>query len=192
MIVVGIDPGKDWAVAVLVREEGERWPGRVTLHLTPTVRVGKVGGKEDYDIARMREILTSVPGVTLVVIEKQQAMKLPGKKAQGTASTFSTGWGFGLWCGLIAGLGLPMQIVHPRTWQSTMHRDIPGSDTKGRSILAAGRLFPDLDLRATPRSTKPHHGKADAILIAVFGALMIAEGPPRRRSKVRDAQVDLF
>jgi hypothetical protein len=163
MIVFGIDPGKDGYVCRLATDTGpEFWP-------TPTVRIGKgKSQKRDYDVAGMRSILTRLPvsAIGVVVLEKQQSM--PG---QGVSSTFSTGYGFGLWHGLIAGLGLPIRIVHAQTWQALLCRDIPGDDTKGRSILAAGRLYPTIDLRATERCRVAHDGKADALLLAHYGTL---------------------
>ncbi len=50
-----------------------------------------------------------------------------------------------------------------------MLRGLPGKDTKTKSILAASRLFPRVDLRRTARSKVAHDGLTDALLIAEFG-----------------------
>ncbi len=155
--VVGIDPGKDGFVAILDDH------GDVEAIPAPTVKISKKGSKRDYNVAEMVALLVR-PDIELVIIEKQQAM--PG---QGVSSTFSIGKGFGLWEGVAAALGLRYMIVHPRTWQKVLHRDIQGDDTKSRSILAAGRLFPGVDLRRTAKCDKPHDGKADAMLLAWYG-----------------------
>lgn len=166
MNIIGIDPGKDGFVCQLTDDLQRFWP-------TPTILIGK-GGKREYDVTSMRCILTAA-SPDLIVLEKQQAMptELHGRK-QGTASSFSTGYGYGLWVGLISGLGYRSIIIHPRTWQAKLHRDIPGDSTKGRSIIACGRLFPGVDLRATERCRTPHDGKADSLLLAYYGSLEVA------------------
>lgn len=156
MIIIGIDPGKDGFIAILT--DG----GNPEFHPTPTIKISK-GGKRAYDTTEMKSILESADP-DMVVLEKQQAM--PG---QGVSSMFQIGLGFGLWQGIVIGLGFKIMIPHPRTWQKVMHRDIPGDDTKGRSILAAQRLFPDVDLRKSERARKPHDGKADSLLLAEYG-----------------------
>jgi hypothetical protein len=163
MRCLGVDPGKSGFLCLLSDGEPQFWP-------TPTILIGK-GGKREYDVAAMRATLVAWEP-DLVVIERQQAMPtdLHGRK-QGTASSFATGYGYGLWVGLVSGLGLPMIAPHPRTWQARLHRDIPGDSTKARSIIAAGRLFPTVDLRATERCRVPHDGKADALLLAYYGAI---------------------
>lgn len=163
---IGIDCGLTGAVALI----GEHsWVVRVT----PTLPKGKTG--HQYNDAGMAAMLAAcqhaLPQVGLVVLEKQQAM--PG---QGVSSMFSVGLGFGLWRGIIAALGLPMLIVHPRTWQKVMLRDIPGDDTKARSIIAASRLFPGVDLKRTPRCKGPDHNFADALLLAQYGQLWLSNG----------------
>lgn len=167
MNVLGIDPGKDGFLCLLPRLSAPTfWP-------TPTVLLSAKGSKCDYDVAAMRRILAET-AADLVILEKQQAM--PGSlhgRTQGTASSFSTGYGYGLWLGLIAGLGLRLVTVHPRTWQAKLCRDIPGDSTKARSIMAAGRLFPSVDLRATERCRKQHDGKADSLLLAYYGLQML-------------------
>ena len=164
MIVVGIDPGKDGAVACW--SNVRTLPGHIvlpTVVCTPTIAAGK-GGKVEYDPDQMRNLLCA-SGADLVVLEKQQAFP-----KQGVTSTGATMYGFGLWHGIIVGLMMSHVIVRPQTWQAVCLRDVQGSDTKTRSILAAQRLFPGVDLRVSERGRKPHHGKADALLMAWWGA----------------------
>ena len=159
MQVIGIDPGLNGFVACVENADTVLWTAA-----TPTISTGK---KRQYDICKMvglieDDLVYSFPD--MVIIEKQQAMP-----KQGVSSTFRTGVGFGLWEGIIAALGLPYRVVHPRTWQRIAHRDILGNDPKGRSIIAARRLFPNVDLRRTEKCIKPDHNKADAILLAWYG-----------------------
>ena len=160
MNIVGIDCGLDGILANIDDK------GYVGFEPTPTLPKGKSG--RQYDDAEMARLLrATTPG--MVVLEKQQAM--PG---QGVSSMFSVGLGFGLWRGIVAALGLRVLIVHPRTWQAVMLRDIPGADTKSRSIIAAKRLFPAAVLRRSARGKKDDHNIADAILLAGYGKLWLA------------------
>ncbi len=165
--ILAIDPGKDGFIALLVRGTPQSfWP-------MPVIKPAKGKGKRQYNDAAMAAIVREV-APDILVVEKQQAMrgpktrKHPTGQAQGASSTFSTGVGFGIWRGIAAGMGLRIEIPHPKTWQAAMLRDVPGKDTKARSIVAAGRRFPMVDLRRTDRCSKPHNGKADALLIAAW------------------------
>jgi len=163
-VVVGIDPGKDGALVAI------HFDGKIRrVELTKeqfTIPIGK-GSRREYDAAAMGNCLVelhAVYGIDLVVIEKQQAM--PG---QGSTSMFSIGLGYGLWLGAIATLGIPVQVVHPRTWQKRILRDVPG-EGKGRAILLCKQRLPELDL--TPgRKRKPHDGIADAACMSLFGLI---------------------
>jgi hypothetical protein len=157
-VVVGIDPGKSGAVVVLDmdRKPVQTWITKDAF----TVAAGK--SKREYVEGAMRKAIDELHGsrgIALVVLEKQQAM--PG---QGVSSTFQTGLGFGLWRGVLA--GIPTKIVHPRTWQKVICRDLPG-DTKKRAILACFHQLPDLDLTPGKRR-KPFDGIADAGAMALF------------------------
>ncbi len=154
--ILAVDPGKDGFIALLVGATPQSfWP-------MPVIKPAKGKGKRQYNDAAMAAIVREV-APDILVVEKQQAM--PG---QGVSSMFSVGLGFGLWRGIAAGMGVRIEVPHPRTWQKDMLRDVPGKDTKARSIIAAGRRFPLVDLRRTDRCRKPHNGKADALLIAAW------------------------
>ena len=160
MIVCGIDPGKDGAIAGLDLDSREV----VFKHVTPTLKSGK--SKREYDIVSMADILRSHE-LGFVMIERQQAF--PG---QGRSSAFQLGVGYGIWLGLLGALAISHEIVSPRMWTGSLVRGSSGTG-KGRNINAAKRLFPTLDLRATERSRKAHDGIADAVLIAEYGARRI-------------------
>ncbi len=139
--------------------------GNVSFAITtPTIAVGK--SKRDYDIAEMKKIL-SRGDAKWVFIESQSAR--PG---QGVSSTFKTGYGYGIWLGVITSCEISLNVVSPRTWTSKMLSGVPG-DGKDRNILAAKRLFPKTDLRKSERARKPHDGIADALLIAEYGRRQI-------------------
>lgn len=152
---IGIDPGKSGFVCEL----------RETIWLTPTPTVDS-GRKREYDVGGMTGIIQAIKQrgtIALCVLEKQTPM--PG---QGVTSMFSIGYGFGLWEGILMSLGISYVVVHPRTWKKEMLRDVPGTTGKGRSILAAQRLFPDVGLRRSERARKPDHNAAEALLLAEY------------------------
>jgi len=160
-IFIGIDPGKLGHVASLSADGGVRgtWP-------TPTIKMGK--GKPQYDILSMRRILkeaTEGCDSVHVAIEKQTAMPM-----QGVVSMFSIGEGYGIWQGLLSGLELSYEVVTPQKWKKAMLAGIPGvGKDKKRSVIAAGRLFPGVDLRLNERCRVACVDKCEALLIAEYG-----------------------
>lgn len=156
-LVIGIDPGKSGAIACVERDQ----MGNIKLlgvHDTPVIKPKK--GKAQYDERLMAQIIKNTPGAAKILIEKVNAM--PG---QGVVSMFSFGMGFGLWLGIVTTFGVPYELVIPQRWKKEMLADIAGDDQKARAVTAAKRLFPDADL-----SRKKDHGRADAMLIAYYGA----------------------
>jgi crossover junction endodeoxyribonuclease RuvC len=158
MKYIGIDNGLDGGV-VVIDETGMV----IEKHVTPVLAEGK--GKRAYDVPGMVRILEA-HSVTqsFVFLERAQAMP-----KQGVSSTFSIGFGFGLWQGLLYSLRFPHAIVGPRQWQDEMFLGIDKSNTKRASALVASRLSPGTDWRATERSRVPHDGLTDAFCIAEYG-----------------------
>jgi crossover junction endodeoxyribonuclease RuvC len=152
MYVIGIDPGLAGAIAVLTAEGTLE-----ALADTPTL-VLKVsrGTRMTYDVPGMAALLAPYAGQQChVYIEGSQPM--PG---QGTRSTFTTGYGYGLWIGLLASLALPYTSVRPAVWKKAFSL---GKD-KEASRLRAMQLYPGADLRR-----KKDHGRAEALLLASYG-----------------------
>ena len=152
VIVIGIDPGLDGAIAWL---DGD---GHYLVWDTPTAKDGR---HRVYLLSEMRALLLNatvgVQGTHHVFIEKVHSMP-----RQGVASSFNFGDGFGSWKGLVAGLALPMTLVTPQRWQKTILDGMQGG--KDASIIRALELFPLADLKR-----KKDHGRADALLIAEYG-----------------------
>lgn len=165
-LIVGIDPGKDGAI-VAMDEQGIIKSVALTKELF-TIPIGK-GSRREYDAVAMGNYLTelhALQGVRLVCIEKQQAMP-----SQGGTSMFSLGMGYGLWLGIIGTLTIPCSVVHPKTWQKAVLRDVPGTG-KGRAIYLCKQRLPKLDL-SPGKKRKPHDGIADAACIAMWGLLNV-------------------
>lgn len=157
---IGIDPGLDGAVAT-------RDSFGCRVFVTPTVKLSR---GRTYDELAMREILVNTFN-PFAVIERQQAFP-----KQGVNSVFTIGDGYGLWRGIVIGLGIPFQVVAPKTWQKAMH-GVASGDPKGRSIMACQRMFPHVSLLKSDRCSKPHDGIADALLIAEYGRRIRRDSP---------------
>lgn len=100
-----------------------------------------------------------------VFIEKAQSF--PG---QGISSAFTYGTHFGELCGTLWACGLAHTLVPPKTWTKVIHAGTKANDDpKKRTLEAVRRLFPDINLLATKRSSVPHAGLYDALAIAEYG-----------------------
>lgn len=148
MKIVGIDPGQKGALVFL---DGDT----IELHQMPD------------NAGDIVNILSSLSSNDHIFLEKAQAMSIGGVK-QGVSSMFNYGVGFGTLLGIIAALKIPHTLVHPKTWCKEMHQGTSEGDAKQRSLEAARRLYPQVNL-IRPRCRKPDEGFIDALLIAGYG-----------------------
>jgi hypothetical protein len=177
MMIIGIDPGKNGAI-VFLQEDGKV----AVKHKMPTI--GKV-----LDINALKGIL-SIPYLDVhVFIEDVHAIY-----GSAAGATFEFGFVCGAIQGVVTALGLKHTLVQPKRWQKEIYQGIPEIrkppitilkgkrtgqtikgklDTKKMSELAAKRLFPDVDLRASERCKIPHDGIVDALLIAEYGRRLL-------------------
>jgi crossover junction endodeoxyribonuclease RuvC len=155
-IYIGIDPGLNGAVAAI--DENFH-----VLGLTDTPVI-KTGGKLSYDVTEMANVLRrfALMGDAVVILEQAQGM--PG---QGIVSTFSIGFGFGIWSGILGALGISYRAIKPSVWVREILTGSPGQG-KERSINFALKLFPTAEL--TPQGCrKPRDGRSDALALAYWG-----------------------
>lgn len=164
-VYIGIDPGKDGFICAAIGD---------SYTFNPIPKVGK-----EVDIHKLSSMLYELalinPEQIHCVLEDVHAMF--GSSAKGT---FNFGYVCGIIEGIICTLEIPYTKVQPKTWQKEMWQGIPlqkkpsttgktqVTNTKLMSELAAKRLFPNIDLRATERSTKNHDGKIDALLMCEY------------------------
>lgn len=139
---IGIDPGASGAVALIADDVAlaEDWPG---------------------DPVAAADLLRSwlvEYNVKLCALER-----VASRPGQGVSSVFSFGANYGIWQGLLAALSIPYALPTPQVWQKGVIVPSDGPDPKARSLAVARRLFPCVDLHR-----KSDHGKADALLLAVF------------------------
>jgi hypothetical protein len=184
MRFVGIDPGKEGAIALLGAG------GAVEdVIATPLIVATTKGSRDEFDLPAIAAFFRGLadPGAPdrglFVTIEKLHPM--PMKKG-GTIANHARGVAAG-WAWMLAAYRIPYQLVVPQTWQRAMFAGTAGADTKQRAIAAAGRLFPSVCLvcgcpgehppeRAHARRTKKQDGIADALLIAEWGRIKRSGG----------------
>ena len=109
---IGIDPGLSGAVAVLGTDGV-----LLALHDVPVLTLStRSGSRTEYELPGMAALLRTytVPGAH-VFIEASQAM--PG---QGVSSTWTTGYGYGAWLGLLAALQIAYTTVRPAIWKRAL------------------------------------------------------------------------
>lgn len=160
-MIIGIDPGISGAIAA-VTDHGNMV---IAVHDMPVV-VSAVKSRtaHEVDAAGLALILRSLDlaAVKSVVIERVHAM--PG---QGVSSMMSLGDSKGVVRGVCAALGLPIEYVEPQRWKK--HAGLMGSDKDASRCLAL-QLWPSM---AESLKLKKHHGRAEALLIARFGAKVL-------------------
>lgn len=167
---IGIDVGFKGAVSV-IRPDGSP----VKVSPVPVVAVKKGKGKRHvYDEPAMRWLIaqefSGLYRVHVYIEEVKPVLMRPGSsKPLGNSAQLN--FGYGLWRGICAGVGVRYTVVPPRMWQKAMFAGVPGKaeDTKAASILACKRLFPSVSLKPTERCRVDNDGMADALLIAEYG-----------------------
>ena len=166
MIRIGIDPGKKGFICMYFNNPDDIKQNYFEYHPIPLV-------KNEVDIHKLYDIL-SFDGENWdikCVLEDVHAIFGASAKA-----TFNFGWIVGAIEGILASCSIPYVKVQPKEWQKEMLVGIhkitkqgkKSTDTKAMSLLAAKRLFPNEDLRATERCTTEHDGKVDALLLAEY------------------------
>src|SRR5262249_60421537 len=127
---------------------------------TPRVEITRTGKRRlDYAPPAMRALLAEAidggPSIHCVEVGLEAQGARP---KQGTASTYRTGLGFGLWLGLVVAARVPYRIVTPQAWKR--HAGLIGAE-KRQSRLRAQERFPTL------RAIAPaDEGPAEAPLLA--------------------------
>jgi len=144
--VMGVDPGLSGAIAFYFPET----PSRVIAQDLPLAD-GEISAPLLADVIR-----SFAP--SMAVIERVSAM--PG---QGVVSMFNFGRAYGDVRGAIGALSIPVHFATPQKWKK--HFRLSSDKEEARAL--ALRLFPTC---ADHFKLRKHHGRAEAALIAKFGA----------------------
>jgi crossover junction endodeoxyribonuclease RuvC len=165
MVIWGVDPGNEGAVAVLGVAGDRPYILEVADMPTVTRREGvrlRTTIEPEGLAALMRRLMGEYMGPDVVVIERVTAS--PGA---GVAGMFRFGRGLGLVEGMVAVLGLPSVMVPPAVWKGAMRL---GRD-KAVARRAAMELWPG---QAHLFERSMDDGRAEAALIARWRWLCVA------------------
>ncbi len=152
--ILGIDPGLSGALAVI-----DIGPvSNCVVFDMPTLALSRGGkAKREINVHRLVGMIeTAQPAHAYI----EQIGAMPG---QGVSSMFAMGKGYGIILGALAALGVPYTLVPPRLWKTSLRL----SKDKDFSRSRASELLP---AAAHQWSLKRHHGRAEAALIALWGA----------------------
>jgi crossover junction endodeoxyribonuclease RuvC len=162
LIVVGVDPGLDGAVAELT-SSGEL----LAIHDLPTLPDGPAGRRRVN------------PGLLVDVLAKTHASHayvelVNSRPTDGHVSAFSFGVTKGLLSGVLAALAIPMTEIAPPSWKRCIGLAPGKEQAKALSRAEAIRRFPGhAQLFARVRD----NGRSDAVLIGLAGIIRSREAP---------------
>jgi len=169
---IGCDIGKNGAIVIQDLESGN-----IVKSVMPVIG----NNNNQFDTHELVKILESFKGTDcMVVFEDLRAIF-----GSGAGATFTFGFIAGATEAIIISLGLPYRKVNAKIWQKMAFAGVPEIrkpntkdkngkeikgkiDTKAMALVAAKRLYPNVDLRPTERSKNPHDGIVDALLMSWY------------------------
>jgi crossover junction endodeoxyribonuclease RuvC len=154
MLWLGIDPGIAGGLAIVEVIDGAA-PQLLEVIDIPTTGSG---AKERVDVIAVRNFIVAHKP-TLALIERAQAMP-----RQGSSSGFKYGRAVGAIEAAITLCAIPVEIVEPSVWKRLFK--LKGGD-KEAARQRALQLFPSAHASL---ARKKDHGRAEAGLIALYGA----------------------
>ena len=153
MRVLGVDPGATGALAMLDTDLG----ALVVVDMPSLlVKTGKTHRRQISEFWLADTMRVYAPDCAY--LERVHAMP-----RQGVTSSFSFGLSYGLVRGVLAALGISLQLVTPQEWKRSFRL---GPD-KNEARVIASRLFP---ANAADFTRAKDDGRAEAALLALFGA----------------------
>lgn len=159
MKFVGIDPGKEGGISCLDDD------GTLTLHTIP-----KIG--DEVDVNALNEIIEQYVGNSNHIFALEDVKPFPGTSAMSMGKLMEIK---GIKRGILIANKATYVMVPPKTWQKVAWSGVPNmkksnmkNDTKGMSLVAASRIFPNEKFLATSRSRVPHDGLVDAALMSFY------------------------
>jgi crossover junction endodeoxyribonuclease RuvC len=152
--IVGVDPGLSGALFFI--DPNHPLTGEaVDIPTHVLTRGGKK--KREIDVVQLIHVL-ALRRITHAFVEQVGAM--PG---QGVSSVFAFGKGYGVILGVLAARSIPLSLIPPVRWKREMRvlKDKDGARAR------ASQLLPDA---ADQWPRVHHHGRAEAALLALYGA----------------------
>lgn len=148
MVYIGIDPGKNGAIAIIDTSE------------SINIIVKKYSDENLIDmLSNYHQFSHRAPYAIRCVLEHVHAMP-----KQGVSSTFTFGVNFGFIQGVLKAYKIPYELVTPQKWK----KEFSCTSDKNTSIDVCKRLFPNVNLKVSDKCVKDHDGIAEALLIAEY------------------------
>lgn len=152
-VFIGIDPGQDGGIAVID-------PAGVQVRTLPFIK-NELDGLELH--GWMETLTLNYPEKPCPIAYIERVGAMPG---QGVTSMWNFGYVTGQLHMWLKMLHIPFKVPTPQAWKKIV---LAGTDRgKEAAINYCLRAYPDVSLRATPKSTKHHDGLADALCLADF------------------------
>jgi len=155
-ITIGCDPGQTGAIAAIY------WGEVVALHDMP-VSARQHGKGQQVDGYELSSILLAIRAEQLKPLE-MYLEAVASRPLQSSQSGFNFGESVGVVLGVCGALQIPVRWVTPQTWKK--HAGLIKKDKDVARTLAI-QHHPNM---ADMLNLKKHIGRADAILIAEYGA----------------------
>lgn len=161
---IGIDIGKEGAIVIQ----------DLNLKSITSIKMPLIGKELDM-LELYNTLMPYEAGNGMVVFEK--VVPFTANKS----AMFSLGHQAGAVEMVCVALAIPFTKVPPQTWQKEMFAGVDQAtkkstttksgvsrDTKSMALVAAKRLFPNLELKFGGRTTVPHNGLVDALLMSEY------------------------
>ena len=162
MRILGIDPGLTGGVAVLIT--GDDLDGPARLSDAADIPTKGENAKRRVDVLELtRWIVAHRPDVAFI----ERAGVMP---QQGIASGFIYGRAVGALEAATVLAHVPLHIIEPRIWKQTFGLKGDDKEAARQAVLRVLPTAEPLIMR------KKDHGRAEAALIAMYGADLIAAG----------------
>lgn len=126
---------------------------------------------QDYDMADICRKLQDINESKACYAVIEDVHSVFGSSAK---SNFEFGVNKGMLIGMLTALRMPYSLVPPKTWQSVVWErcdkvmDGKKVKTKETSFNCAKRIFPNVDMRRTPRCKNLDDGICDSLLMAEY------------------------
>lgn len=177
-VFIGIDPGVNGVILVLGED-------RVVQQIFMIPKIGSTSEVDKRGLVTIFENLTILYGDRIRHIAMEKVHAIFGSSAGATFTFGGIVWAEEI---LLIAYDLPFTLVTPKDWQKELWQGVtplrkPGKRdektgkikegavlTKETSLIAVQRLFPKEKLTdpSKPKSTKPHDGIVDALLLAEY------------------------
>lgn len=158
-VYIGVDNGLTGGLVAISDHPGPP----ISMIVMPTR--GKSKGNE-VDASAVWDFIGTYAHERLTVI-----LETPGKHSPGAQALCSMWDSYGAIRGVLESFKIRHHRITPQAWQKVMLPNCAEGDTKPAARAKAKQLWPNESFLSTARSSVPHTGLVDAILIAEYARI---------------------